>query len=101
MISNSNATIERQKKISPYPPALLISLASCYADSSKTLDKAEKCALEALEKEKSIEGATLIRGIYKTKENIDQFIYWDEILQELEKTHAYMKDKWPEYLKNI
>jgi hypothetical protein len=90
------------KKIHPLPPALLVSLAGCYLlpGSPITLDEAERLVLEALEKEKTIEAATLIRGIYKTKGNIDKFSYWDEILQKLENENAYMKDKWPKFLNN-
>ncbi len=88
------------KSISPLPPALLVSLAGCYLSPSShlTIDEAEKLVLEALEKEKTIEGATLIRGIYKTKNNLEKFLYWDKVLQELESRDAYMKNKWPEFL---
>jgi len=90
------------KKVFPAPPALLVSLAGCYLlpGSPITLDKAERLVLEALGKEKTIEAATLIRGIYKTKGNIDKYYYWDEILQKLENENTYMKDKWPKFLSN-
>ncbi|MGA8165616.1 MAG: hypothetical protein WB791_11470 [Waddliaceae bacterium] len=86
----------------PSPPALLVSLAGCYllADSPIDSDEAEKLLLDALEKEKSIEAVTLIRGIYKTKGNENKFAYWDKILQDLENENAYMKDKWPKFFDN-
>lgn len=91
------------ENIFPIPPALLISLAGCYLSPNPhlTIDEAEKLVLEALENEKSIEGAILIRGIYKTKKKFEKFSYWNLILQELEKCDAYMKNKWPEFLTSI
>jgi hypothetical protein len=57
------------EKFFPTPPAILVSLAGCYLlpDSTVHIDDAEKLVFEALKKEKSVEAATLIRGIYKTK----------------------------------
>ena len=57
------------EKTAAPPPSLLISLASCYLSPTPllTLDEAENLAIKALEKELSIEGVTLIRGIYAEK----------------------------------
>lgn len=84
------------------PPAILVSLAGCYLhpNSPINIDEAEKLLLEALKKEKSIEAATLIRGIYKTKGDIKNFSYWDKILFDLEKNNAFIKDKWPKFFEN-
>ncbi|MBA3603314.1 MAG: hypothetical protein H0W50_06675 [Parachlamydiaceae bacterium] len=86
--------------LSPLPPALLVSLAGCYlsSDSFLTIDDAEKLLLEALEKEETIEAVTLVRGIYKTKNDANKFSYWDKIFHELENSDAFMKDKWPKFL---
>ncbi len=96
------AYMRAAKRVSPNPPALLVSLAGCYLfpGSPITLEEAEKFVLLALEKEKSIEAATLIRGIYKTKGNSEKFSYWDTILHKLENENAYMRDKWPRFLNN-
>lgn len=83
------------------PPYLLVSIAGCYLTPGKppiSIEEAERMIKEALEKERSIEAVTLIRGICKTKGREEEFSYWDKILEELEKKNAYMKSEWPEYL---
>lgn len=85
------------------PPNLLVSLAGCYLAPGKpsiSIEEAERMIKLALEKEKSIEAVTLIRGICKTKHREEEFSFWDKMLEELEKKNAYMKKEWPEYLKN-
>lgn len=110
MIANASGKYENERyevykhafeKISPTPPALLVSMARCYLlpNSPVTIEEAEKLILCALEKEESIEAVTLIRGICKRKGDTGQFTYWDKILNSLEERNAWMKDKWPDFLK--
>lgn len=86
-----------EKLIDP-PPALLISLASCYLSpgSPITLEQAENLAKKALEEEMSIEGVILLRGIYAEKKDQAKFDYWDKILKELEEKQIHAKDIWPD-----
>lgn len=88
-------------KFNSVPPNLLVSLARCYSAPGIppiSIDEAESLIRAALEKEKSIEAVTLIRGICKSMKREEEFSYWNKILQELEKKEAYMKSEWPEYL---
>lgn len=90
-------------KVHPLPSALLVAMAGCYLSPSPpiTMQEAEELTQKALEKEKTVEAVTLIRGICKTKGDMIQFSYWDKILQELENQGSYIKDKWPNFLKTI
>lgn len=92
------------KRINPLPPAILVSLAGCYLSKDSTLissEEAEKLVRQALEQEESIEAVILIRGICKDKGDEKQFIHWNKVLEKLEKERAYMKNKWPEFLKTV
>lgn len=85
------------------PPSLLVSLAGCYLAPDRSpisIEEAERLTKVALEKEQSIEAVTLIRGICKTQGRENEFFYWSNILKELEKKKAYMKNEWPEWLMN-
>lgn len=88
-------------KFNSVPSNLLVSLARCYSAPGKppiSIDEAEDLIRAALEKEKSIEAVTLIRGICKSMEREEEFSYWNKVLEELEKKEAYMKSEWPELL---
>lgn len=87
------------EKATPPPPSLLIALASCYLlpKSPITLNEAEKLAKMALEKEMSIEGVVLLRGIYAEKNDQSKFDYWDKILKEVEKNNVHTQDVWPDF----
>lgn len=83
------------------PPALLISLAGCYTllEPPITLDEAEELVKKALEKEMSIEGAILLRGIYAEKGDQTKFDYWDRILEGLRQKNIHTQDAhlWPDF----
>lgn len=85
-----------EKVVNP-PSSLLISLASCYLvpKAPITLEEAENLAKKALEKEISIEGVVLLRGIYAEKNDQSNFDYWDRILREIEKKDIHTKEAWP------
>jgi hypothetical protein len=87
------------KKASPPPPYLLISLASCYHSPEPpiTLDDAENLVKKALEKEMSIEGVVLLRGIYAEKKDQVKFDYWDKVLKEVEEKKIHTKGTWPDF----
>lgn len=87
------------EKATPPPPSLLISLAGCYLlpKAPITLDQAENLAKKALEKEISIEGVVLLRGIYAEKKDQAKFDYWDKVLKEVEKKNIHTQDAWPDF----
>lgn len=91
------------KKEKPLPYPLMVSLAGCYLSPQCpiTVEEAEKLLLKALKIEKTIEAVTLLRGIYKTQGNQSQFLYWDKILDQVEKENLWMNDNWPRFLKEI
>lgn len=60
-----------------------------------TLEEAENLAKAALDKEVSIEGVVLLRGIYAEKKEMAKFEYWDEVLKRLEKNPIYIENDWP------
>jgi hypothetical protein len=86
------------EKVTPPPSSLLISLASCYLSPrpSVTLEEAESLAKKALEKEVSIEGVVLLRGIYAEKKDQAEFDYWDKVLKEVEEKNIHTKGDWPD-----
>ena len=89
------------EKIQPAPPYLLLSLASCYLsfDPPITIDEAEKLTLQALNKELSLRGVILIRGIYASKNDQVKFDLWDKIYQQLkEENLPSIEDAWPNIL---
>ena len=75
------------EKANPKPSSLLISIASCYLSPQPpiSLSEAKKMVEKALEKEMSIEGVVLLRGIYSEIKDQKNFEHWDKILTELEK----------------
>lgn len=85
-----------EKAIAP-TPSLLISLASCYLSPEPpiTLEEAENLAKRALEKELSVEGVVLLKGIYAEKKDQHNFDYWNEILEEVERKQMRTKEDWP------
>jgi len=89
------------EKASSAPPSLLLCLASCYSTFNPpiTADEAEKLTLKALEKELSLRGVVLIRGIYKSKNDQIKFDYWDKVYNGLKgkKTHS-SEGIWPDLL---
>lgn len=87
------------EKATPPPPSLLISLAGCYLLPKPpiTLDEAENLAKKALEKELSIEGVVLLRGIYAEKKDQAKFDYWDKVLKEVEEKNIHTQDAWPDF----
>lgn len=87
------------EKVPQPPPSLLISLASCYLSPKVpiTLDEAENLAKKALEKEMSIEGVVLLRGIYAEKNDQDKFDYWDKVFIEVEKKNMHTQRAWPDF----
>lgn len=89
------------EKASPAPPSLLLCLASCYGTLNPpiTADEAEKLTLKALEKELSLRGVVIIRGIYKSKNDQNKFDYWDRIYQELKGKEQHTSEGvWPNML---
>lgn len=87
------------EKATPPPPSLLIALAGCYLLPKPpiTLDEAENLAKKALEKEISIEGVVLLRGIYAEKNDQAEFDYWDKIFKEVEENNVHTQDAWPDF----
>lgn len=87
------------QRANPPPPSLLISLAGCYLlpNPPITLNEAENLVKKALEKELSIEGVTLLRGIYAEKNDQINFNYWNKILVELEEKNIHSPDTWPDF----
>jgi hypothetical protein len=87
------------EKATPPPPSLLIALAGCYLLPKPpiTLNEAENLAKTALEKEMSIEGVILLRGIYSEKNDQTKFDYWDTILKEVEKNNVHTQNVWPDF----
>jgi hypothetical protein len=87
------------EKATPPPPSLLIALAGCYLlpKPSITLDEAENLAKKALEKEMSIEGVVLLRGIYAEKNDQVKFDYWDKIFKEVEENNVHTQDACPDF----
>jgi hypothetical protein len=81
------------------PPSLLISLGGGYLSpgSPITLDEAENLAKKALDKEMSIEGVVLLRGIYAEKEDQAKFDYWDKVFKEMEDKNMHTQDAWPNF----
>ncbi|WP_154017894.1 hypothetical protein [Candidatus Protochlamydia phocaeensis] len=88
-----------EKAPPPQPSSLLISLAGCYLLPKPpiTLDEAENLAKKALEKELSIEGVVLLRGIYAEKKDQAKFDYWDKVLKEVEEQNIHTQDAWPDF----
>lgn len=89
------------EKVKPTPPSLLLSLAGCYLSFNPpiTVDEAEKLTLKALEKEMSVEGVVLIRGIYARKNDQVKFDYWDKIFREVKHNNLCSTDNaWPDIL---
>lgn len=88
------------EKAKPIPPSLLISIASCYLSPTPpiSIDEAERFAKLALEREMSIEGVILLRGIYAEKKDKLSFDYWDKVLKEIEhkKMHSSSQEVWPD-----
>ncbi len=83
------------------PPTLLVSLARCYSAPGNppiSIKEAEKFAKVAVNKERSIESVTILRGIYKTLKKEKEFSYWDHILDKLEKKKLYARNEWPAFL---
>jgi tetratricopeptide (TPR) repeat protein len=87
------------EKANPPPASLLISLAGCYLmqEPPITLDEAENLSKKALEKEISVEGVVLLRGIYAEKKEQAKFDYWDNILQEVQKKNIHTQNTWPDF----
>jgi hypothetical protein len=86
-------------KAAPPPSSLLISLARCYTlwEPPITLDEAEELVKKALEKELSIEGAVLLRGIYAERKDQAKFDYWDKVLEELMQKNIHAQGAWPDF----
>jgi len=92
------------EKVNPIPPSLLVLLAKCYSPfntSQLSQKEAENYLKQALKIEKSIEGVSLLRDIYKEKQDLEQELYLNEILSELETQNIHIHDIEPEFLKKI
>lgn len=87
------------EKANPPPPSLLILLAGCYLLPKPpiTLDEAESLTKKALEKEMSIEGVILLRGIYFEKKDQAKFEYWDKVSKEIEEKNIHTQNTWPDF----
>lgn len=84
----------------PPPPYLLLQLAGCYTAFEPLIevDEAESLVKRALEKELTVEGVVLLRGIYARKKNQELFDHWDKILREVEEKNIHAVEVWPDFL---
>jgi hypothetical protein len=92
------------EKATPIPPSLLVLLAECYISpgiSPVSQEEAESLLRKSLQQEKTIEGVSLLKMICKEKNDIKEVIYWEKILQELEKQNIHIHDIQPKFLKSI
>jgi hypothetical protein len=102
------AVFEAYKRASqnvyPIPPSLMVLLARCYISPGTppiSQEEAENLLREALKKEKTIEGVSLIRRICERKQDMDQVAYWDKVLQQVQAQGSHIHDIQPSFLKNL
>jgi len=92
------------KKVNPIPPSLLVLLAKCYSPfktSQLSQEEAENYLKQALKIEKTIEGASLMRGICEEKKDLKEEAYWNNILDEAKEKKHHIHNVEPEFLENI
>lgn len=87
-------------RLTEVPASLLISIAECYLSPEPciSVEDAERFAKEALGKELSIEGVILLRGLYSEKNDMDNFVYWDNVFQQIKDLDIHTNVCWPEFL---
>jgi hypothetical protein len=91
------------EKIYPIPPSLMVLLARCYISPGvppTSQEEAENLLREALKREKTIEGVSLIKRICERKKDMSQVTYWDKILKEVQEKNAHIHDTQPSFLKD-
>ena len=64
-------------------------------------EEAENLLREALKKEKTIEGVSLIRRICERKKDMNQVAYWDNVLKQVQAQGSHIHDIQPSFLKNF
>ncbi len=92
------------EKVTPIPPSLLVLIAECYISPGTppiAQTTAEELLKEALQKEKSIEGASLLKRIYERRQDVSQVAHWDTILKVATKQNAHIKVMQPDFLNDL
>lgn len=91
-------------KVNPIPPFLMLLLAQCY-DSPGTppvsRQEAKNLLLKALEIEKTIEGVSLLKWIYKRDNQLEEVEYWDKILKEVTENDLHTENLYPSFVEDI
>lgn len=73
-------------KIKSPPPELLVALAKCCIAPGKpliTVDQAIDLVKDAVSKVHYIEAIELLKGLYKSKGNVAEQLYWENILEKI------------------
>lgn len=81
------------EKIHPTPPQLLIAMARCaIAPGEPPITEREAISLvkQAMQDTLYIEGAELLRGLYKSLGNIEEQRYWENVLKNIKETGHHL-----------
>lgn len=91
-------------KVDPIPAFLMVLLAECY-DSPGTppvnRQEAKNLLLKALEIEKTIEGVSLLKRIYKRDQQWEEVEYWDKVLKEVTEKDLHTENLYPSFVEHM
>lgn len=79
-----NAYKRAYDKVYPKPPQLLIAMARCCSAPGKppiTEEEAISLTKEAIKETPYVEGVELLRGLYKSQDNVNEQLYWENVLE--------------------